>query len=446
MLINLIFHHHTSQHILSFLPTKDAVATCILSKRWKFLWTSVPNIDFDDALLYTSEMNGWFPLEVSCFMNFVERVLLLRDASAMKKFRLSCRVCFSASRVHAWISAAVMHNIQELDLCLFVEKPFMLPLCVFDSKSLTVLKIEMNCVLELPTCISFPSLRILHLCLVTFLNDYSIHKLFSSCPVLQELAILDCEWMNLKSVAISIPTLKSLTIDDLPYFGSDDMNGCQIKINTANLTLLNYIGYLCNELFLCNVPSLVKAYIHVPVLSERLKEVGYRIVKLLKGLEKVNSVKISTRTIESLFSADNVLDRFPLFQNLTCLELSMKIKNQTVVPLALMELLRCSPNLQSLHFTEGLDLCICFRENDLTSMPVPKCLLSCMKIVSFQNFHGHETEICFLKYFLENALVLERMNIFLSKNTSGHLKNQREVKTQLQMLDRGSKDCVITFS
>lgn len=288
------------QHILSFLPTKDAVATCILSKRWKFLWTSVPNMDFDDALLYTNEINGWYPIEVSCFMNFVERVLLLRTASAMNKFRLSCRVCFCSSRVHAWISAAVLHNIRELDLCLFVEKPFMLPLCVFDSKSLTVLKLEMNCVLELPTCISFPSLRILHLCLVTFLDDNSTHKLFSGCPVLQELAILDCEWTNLKSLVISIPTLKSLTIDDLPYFGSDDMNGCQIKINAENLTHLNYIGYLCNELFLCNVPSLVKAYIHVPVLCVWLNEVSCRIAKLLKGLRNVNSLKISSRTIEVL--------------------------------------------------------------------------------------------------------------------------------------------------
>ena len=36
-------------HILSFLPTNEAVVTSILSSRWKTLWTLVPKIDFQDT-------------------------------------------------------------------------------------------------------------------------------------------------------------------------------------------------------------------------------------------------------------------------------------------------------------------------------------------------------------------------------------------------------------
>ncbi|KEH36242.1 F-box/RNI/FBD-like domain protein [Medicago truncatula] len=40
-------------HILSFLPTKDTVATSILSKRWKPLWLSVFTLNFTDHIIFT---------------------------------------------------------------------------------------------------------------------------------------------------------------------------------------------------------------------------------------------------------------------------------------------------------------------------------------------------------------------------------------------------------
>lgn len=285
-------------HIMSYLPTKDAVATCVLSKRWKHLWTSVPSMDLDDSPLYYSQFDFCHTDDVTCFMNFVEKVLLLRDTPNMRKFRLSCRVCFIASRVNEWILAAIRHNVQELDLCLFVDEPFMLPGSVFDNKLLTVIKLEMNCTLHLPPRISIPWLRTLHLCLVTFPNDNLMQSLFSGCPSLEELSLLDCDWTNLKSISIAMPSLKILIIDDLPFCSVDDLRGCKIKIDAGNLLFFKYSGYLSNEINIYALSSSAFAFINIPILCRRQQEIGFRTVKLFEGLKNVNSLRISSGTIE----------------------------------------------------------------------------------------------------------------------------------------------------
>lgn len=428
-------------HILSFLPTKDAVRFCMLSTTWKHLWIFLPNVDFDD-LLYFGEKGDWSLMERASYMNFVRNVLTLHNMSNLKRFRLSCRVFFDSSCVNEWVATAAEHKVQELDLCFFVEEPFIMTRSVFTCESLTDLKITMNCVLELPTCISFPCLKSLHLRLVTFSDDSSTQELLSSCPILQELAILDCEWMNLKSVVISIPTLERLTIDELPCFGSvDDLNDCEIKIYGANLLSFKYNGNLSNGIFLYNLSSLLVASIDIPNLCERRKEIAHRGVKLLRGLHNAKSMRLSNGTIESLVLAENIPDHFPIFQNLAHLEFGMEIENHTFG--ALMELFQSLPYLESLVFSKGFDPCICLGEEDWNLKSVPKCFSSHLKAVNFQNFHGNDAELCLLAFLLKCALVLERINVSYSKDLLGDPKKIKEVSNQLKALATGSGSCEI---
>lgn len=422
--------------------------TSILSKRWNNLWTSVSNLDFDDASLYSNEIDGRDPPDESRFMNFVERVLLFLDTSNIQKFRLSCRVCFNPSRIHSWVSSAIQHNVHELDLCLFVDDPFVLPQSIFSSISLTTLKIEMNCVLQIPSFTKFPNLKTLHLSLITFPDDDSTQNLFSGCLVLEELVILDCEWTNLKNIMISIPTLKKLTIDDLPYFGPPiDFKGCRVMINAPNLVFLKYTGYLWNEILLCGVLELVKADIGVSILHEREKEVACHVVDLLKGIQNVGCLKVSKSTIESLvFAGKTVFNNLPVCKNLTHLELSMEIGYPAIR--ALMKFLNFCPNLQSLNFTEGFDYFkhdICRVKLDFIWLSPPKCIISSLKTLTFKKFHGHKTEICFLKFILKHELVCNKMDIFWCENPLGDQNWRQEVKNTLETIARGSTSCVITW-
>ncbi|KAL9147406.1 hypothetical protein ABFS82_13G171500 [Erythranthe guttata] len=428
-------------HILSYLPTKEAVATSVLSKRWKYLWTFVPILDFDDSLLYSSQFEFRHSINVTCFMNFVDKVLLQRDKSNVKRFRLSCRVCFSASRVNEWILSAVKQNVQELDLCLFVEEPFVLPACVFDNEILTVIKLEMNCNLHLPPRISIPSLKTLHLRLVTFPNDNNtVQSLFSSCPFLEELAVLDCEWMNLKRISITIPSLKILIIDDLPFCSVDDLRGCEISIDAGNLIFFKYSGYLSNKINIYGHSSSALALINIPTLSGRRREIGHRTVKLFGGLVNVSSLRISSGTIEALFHAEDMMDNLPNFENLTFLELRGEFRKHSIK--LLIKLLRRMLKLEFLHFCEGLGQC----EDDSGMQLLPDCALSSLKTVDYTNFCGTNTEIWFLRFLLKNAVVLEKMNVYWSKNSSKDQMNQWKIKEQLHALPKGSLHCALLIT
>ncbi|KAI3753911.1 hypothetical protein L2E82_25976 [Cichorium intybus] len=433
-------------HILSFIPTKEVVKASILSTRWKNLWVSIPNIEIDYALLYARGIDDLNPLKVTSFMNFVEKVLEVRGASKLEKFRLHSNILCDPSKIHLWISHAIMHNVQELDLFLVDAIKSVIPESMFSSMSLTTLKLEIDFI-EIPSHVSFPSLKTLHLSFVGFMNDDDVKRLFSGCSVLENLFLEECQWMYLENTVISSSTLKSLTIHDEFYFEEDDdTNGCKIKIDATNLTYFEYIGYLSNEILLINIPSLVKASIHIPLPEERQNEVACRAVNLLKQLSNVVFLRLSSFTLESLRYADKMSDSFPVFSNLSHLMLTEKIGKYTFG--ALMGFLYFCPILQSICFSEGFKQCMYLGENNPVWLSVPICISNCLKTLTFNKLHAYNSEICFLKCVLKYAHVLEKMDISWSNNQNrvSFLKDKSEVRKELETLKRSSTVCVIKFS
>ena len=82
-------------HVLSFLGSKKAGKTSVLSTRWRFLFASTPDIDldmsFDSQSLDPSQNNGIVidhpPYErLYAFMNFGYRLVMLRNGAPIRKF------------------------------------------------------------------------------------------------------------------------------------------------------------------------------------------------------------------------------------------------------------------------------------------------------------------------------------------------------------------------
>ncbi|XP_057950906.1 F-box/LRR-repeat protein At4g14103-like isoform X1 [Malania oleifera] len=232
-------------HILSFLPTKDAVRTSTLSARWKYLFASIPDLDFDESLVGHP-----------CFVDFVYRSLALRGSLRINAFRLKCYVSNNYPHLNAWISAAVCRDVREFDLLIDANR-YLLCSNLFTCQTLVVLKLDLNFCFNVPANVRLPSLKILHLVSVEFENDCSMETLFSGCPVLEDLHMRDCWLDSLPALDISISTLKNLTIK------SESAIRYKVTINAPSLECLDYFDVLADGYTLENLNSLSEAHIDV---------------------------------------------------------------------------------------------------------------------------------------------------------------------------------------
>ncbi|CAN6241668.1 unnamed protein product [Urochloa humidicola] len=275
-------------NIMSFLPARQPVQTCVLSQRWKNLWRSMPCLDIDqrefDAVASRArgDRAAW---ECGRFVEFVDNLLALRGGSSLDRFRCHITHRYEFKVIERWMRHGIECNPAVMEISSSPGAAFFFGLP--HSGSTTPCR-----------------LKRLHVSGVALDASFAQKLRSAACPVLEDLKLERC---LLDSPEITCHTLRSLVvIGCASYFGSvltitaPALASFRLDIPTTGV---NWRGIVVN-----GMPSLVRASVCSPHLAS---------CKLLCSLVNVQMLQLSGSKTLSMFHMES--DVFPTFHNLRTL-------------------------------------------------------------------------------------------------------------------------------
>lgn len=290
--------------ILSLIPTKSAVKTSILSKRWNYMWTKVPVLDLTEMPHLTTYENLTSEL-LTYFWSFVGRVLLHNDVSCLRCLRLHRELVLRDDDFYfkSWFRTITRREIREIDISLGRSTRYyarvLLPKRLLSSEGLVVLKLEGNFVFDVLTSLHLPNLEIIHLTHIEFPNDEFMKRLSLGCCVLKELHIMSCLGISMLYVASS--TLKTLKITHV--MEKYRMPPWCVVIKAPNLMYLSIEGVV-TRYDICDLSSLIEANLYFKGREASLIEDNQYMVELVRNVAGVNTLKLKTSAVN--FGENNV--------------------------------------------------------------------------------------------------------------------------------------------
>ncbi|GAU13057.1 hypothetical protein TSUD_173570 [Trifolium subterraneum] len=348
-------------HILSFLRTKEADATTILSKRWKHLWRSVTTLRIDnDAEVENLDSHY-------AFIHFVDSVLFSRHPAFHCPLKLStfklCIIILMSPPLKSltnWVNFVVQGGVECLDLDMSLEDKIKLPITVLTCKTLVVLKLDYFNVDLGHSSVLLPSLKTCHLDFVRFSKFRDFTMFLKGCPILQ----------YLYTYHVSFDHEEDFTCNEWKSLLSTNLIRADIDCNSY----------------------------YFPV----------------KAVHNVQSLRFGYR--QEYYRNDLI----PTFHNLTQLELSCHDYSKEL----LLDVLNHCPNLQRLDLIEigANDKEVCTKRDDKTNWAfpdvVPQCLSLYLRTCNLLGFRGLHGDLMLASYILKNASVLQTMKIWSGKGKS----------------------------
>ncbi|CAA0833999.1 Unknown protein [Striga hermonthica] len=221
-------------HILCSLSQEAAVRTCILSKQWRHIGSTRPNLDFSE---------DWLSITPEKFVSVVDRIIQEYRDQNLSIHKLHLEISSPDSRriislLDKWIPMIAALNVKVFKLDCFSETRdyYDLPSAVFLAESLEELHL-CQCRVSPVESVQFKCLRKLTLIWVK-VDGGTFETITSGCPLLRSLVIDTC-W-GLRNVRLSEATLPGLKHFELDNFKR--IKGCSIEINVLNIETVRIEG------------------------------------------------------------------------------------------------------------------------------------------------------------------------------------------------------------
>ncbi|KAG7594761.1 FBD domain [Arabidopsis thaliana x Arabidopsis arenosa] len=335
-------------NILSSLPSKEVVATSVLSKRWRSLWTEVKTFRYDGE---------------SIGRTYWKFVLFISKRSSVETMQLKLNPHCTHRDIKPLINIAVARSLRELRIEMICES-FELPKSFYMFSQLETVILEKVSLKDVPRNAHLPCLKRLHLLSVKFTGDESVKKLLSICPILEELVVKRSSLTNVMIYTIDAPLLRILSIE------------------------------------FENMPQLVKARVNV-VCDEPDKFLGS-----LASTQYLSLCSVTSETPDSYLPIGTsfvFLDHLELclcstewWNLLTCI-----LVDAPKLRVLKLKLYR----KHCVRYNEAMDQ---WNQPDY----VPMCLSSYLEIFEWRQYNGKEKEREVAKYILANASRLKKATFY----------------------------------
>ncbi|KAM0920209.1 hypothetical protein ACQ4PT_007663 [Festuca glaucescens] len=300
--------------VMSYLTTREAVHTCLVSLYWRDLWRSVPCINVSIKEFKAEDYEDVFEREVA-FKRFVNHFLMLRNPVPLVEFRLTYSMGdgdrSDSDDANDWISHVLQSNARAVKV-VNQHEPLEIDHAVFTSSCLKRLHIS--------SADLFPG----------FFN-----QLETGCPALEYLFLCDCLIMDHE---IFSKTLKVLILSEQVAFID------QASISAPSLIYLSIEGDIRGGRLpiLKNMASLETAS---ALISGEIKDcVADGIRQFLGGLSNVTSLDF--RYWDEKLTMEKNFQWCPRFSKLVNLTLNCSCVHAEFY--ALIVFLQNSPNVKKL--------------------------------------------------------------------------------------------------